>query len=116
MNKADVPFNATAVAPVKFVPVMLTVVPAMPFAGEKLVIVGAGTADVTVKFEVELALPFGVVTEIFPVVAPLGTVAVIWLPLFTRNVAPVPLNETAEVPVRFSPVIVTEAPVLPLVG
>jgi hypothetical protein len=34
--------NLTAVAPVKFVPAIVTEVPAGPLAGEKPVIVGAG--------------------------------------------------------------------------
>ena len=38
---AVVPLNRTAVAPVKFVPLIVTLVPAGPLAGVKLVIVGA---------------------------------------------------------------------------
>ena len=37
---AVVPLNRTAVAPVKFVPVIVTLVPVGPLAGVKLVIVG----------------------------------------------------------------------------
>jgi hypothetical protein len=37
---ALVPLNETAVAPVKFVPLMVTLVPTDPLVGEKLVIVG----------------------------------------------------------------------------
>src|SRR6185503_16026541 len=36
------PLNRTAVAPVKFVPVIVTLVPTGPLVGVKLVIVGAG--------------------------------------------------------------------------
>jgi hypothetical protein len=36
------PLNRTAVAPVKFVPLMVTLAPAEPLAGVKLVIAGAG--------------------------------------------------------------------------
>jgi hypothetical protein len=67
-------------------------------------------AVVTEKLFVELALPFGVVTEIFPLVAPLGTVAVIWVALITVKEAEVPLKATAVAPVRFVPVIVTDVP------
>ena len=40
------PLNVTAVAPVKFVPLSVTLVPTGPLVGVKLVIVGAGTASV----------------------------------------------------------------------
>jgi hypothetical protein len=78
-----VPLSLTEVAPVKFVPVIVTDVPTVPPAGVKLVMVGEETVAVTVKFDAELALPAEVVTETFPVVAPLGTVAVICVALFT---------------------------------
>ena len=79
-------------------------------------IVGAGTATVTLKLFVELALPLAVVTEILPVVAPFGTVAAIWVGLLTAKEAKVPLNETAVAPERLLPVIVTLAPTGPLEG
>ena len=78
-----VPFSFTEVAPVKFVPVIVTDVPTGPLVGVKDVTVGALVVAVTVKLAVELALPPEVVTETFPVVAPLGTVAVICVALFT---------------------------------
>ena len=43
VNVADVPLKLTAVAPVKLVPVRVTVVPTAPLKGVKEVIVGAGT-------------------------------------------------------------------------
>ena len=64
---AFTPLNATAVAPVKFVPVIVTLVPTGPLVGAKLVIVGAGT---TVKLLALVAVPPGVVTLTGPVVAP----------------------------------------------
>ena len=64
---AVVPLNLTAVAPVKFVPLIVTLVPAGPVAGVKVVIVG-GLA-VTVKLLALVAVPAGVVTLIGPVVA-----------------------------------------------
>ena len=106
----------TAVAPLRFVPVIVTAVPAGPLDGAKLVIVGEETVAVTVKFDDEVAFPTEVVTEIFPVVAPLGTVAVIWVALFAVKVAPVPLNETADTPFRFVPVTTTLVPTGPLAG
>ena len=70
----------------------------------------------TVKVVAEVAVPFGVVTEIAPVVAAAGTVVVIWLALVTAKVAAVPLNFTEVVPVKLVPLMVTEAPADPLVG
>ena len=67
------PLNATAVAPVKFVPLIVTLVPTGPLVGVKLVIVG-GLA-VTVKGLALVAVPPAVVTLTGPVVAPVGTVA-----------------------------------------
>ena len=67
------PLNRTAVAPVKFVPLMATLVPAGPLVGVKLVIVG-GLA-VTVKLLALVAVPPDVVTLSAPVEAPAGTVA-----------------------------------------
>jgi len=80
----------------------------------KLVIVGA--VGVTVKALGEAALPPGVVTRIEPVVAPAGTLVVIWVALCTVKVAEVPLKESADVPVKFAPVMVTLVPEAPLVG
>ena len=72
---ALVPLNPTAVAPPRFVPVIVTAVPAAPLAGLKPVIVGAGPG--TVKLLVLVAVPLGVVTVIGPVPAPAGTVVLI---------------------------------------
>jgi len=107
--------NCTSVAPVKFFPVMTTVVPTGPLVGAKDVIVGAATV-VTVKFAPLVAVPNGVVTLILPVTAPTGTVALIWVAEFTAKLAPTPPNRTAVAPVKAVPVIVTAAPALPLVG
>ena len=73
MKIAAVPLNLTADAPVKFVPVIVTLVPTGPLAGVKLVIVGA--LALTVKLAELVAVPPGVVTLTGPVVAPAGTVA-----------------------------------------
>ena len=69
---AALPLNRTALAPVKFKPVIVTPVPTGPFVGVKLVIVGAG---MTVKLVALVAVPPAVVTLTGPVVAPVGTVA-----------------------------------------
>ena len=70
---ALVPLNVTDEAPVKFVPLIVTVNPTCPLVGVKLVMVGA--LAVTVKLLALVAVPPGVVTLSGPVVAPLGTVA-----------------------------------------
>jgi hypothetical protein len=66
------PLNVTAVAPLKFVPPIVTLVPTGPLVGVTLVIVGGLT---TVKLLALVAVPPGVVTLTGPVVAPAGTVA-----------------------------------------
>src|SRR5256885_850452 len=69
---ALVPLNRPAVTPVKFVPLMVTFVPAGPPGGLKSVMVG-GTS--TVKLLALDAVPPDVVTLNGPVVAPAGTAA-----------------------------------------
>jgi hypothetical protein len=64
----------------------------------------------TVNGEALVAVPPGVVTDIVPVVAAVGTVAVICVALLTANVAAVPLMFTAVAPVKFVPVMTTEEP------
>ena len=64
----------TLVAPVKSEPVIVTRWPARPDVGEKPVICGGG-ADTVNELEL-VAVPSGVVTEIGPLVVPLGTAAV----------------------------------------
>src|SRR5262245_66524282 len=88
---ADVPLNVTLVAPVKFVPVIVTAVPTGPLAGANDVIVGG---CVTVKSPELVALPAGVATPIFPVVAPAGTGASTRVLEATTKLADLPLNVT----------------------
>src|SRR5438093_3212745 len=110
---ALVPLNRTAVAPVKLVPLIVTLVPTGPLVGVKLEMVGGFT---TVKLPALLAVPPAVVTLIGPVVAPAGTVAVIAVAEFTVNRRAVPMNRTALAPVKLVPLIVTLVPTGPLVG
>lgn len=63
-----------------------------------------------------VAVPPAVVTEIVPVVAPVGTVVEMLLASVTENVADVPLNFTDVAPTKFVPVKVTAVPTCPLVG
>jgi hypothetical protein len=69
---AAVPLNLTDVAPVRFVPLIATLVPTNPLVGEKPEIVGGSS---TVKLPALVAVPPGVVTLSGPVVVPAGTVA-----------------------------------------
>jgi hypothetical protein len=116
---AETPLKRTAVAPVKFVPLTRTEVPTGPLVGLNDVIVGAPVV-VTVKFVELVAVPSGLVTAIGPVVAPAGTVVVIFCGLSIVNVADVPLKVTlvtlGSLPLKFWPWIVTEVPTGPLVG
>jgi hypothetical protein len=72
--------------------------------------------SITVKAVALVAVPPGVVTAIGPVVARAGTVAVILVSETTMKVARVPLNLTAEAPVKPVPMMVTDVPAVPLVG
>jgi hypothetical protein len=110
---ALVPLNRAAEAPVKFVPLIVTLVPTGPLPGVKLETVGG---LMTVKLPALLAVPAGLVTLIGPLVAPVGTVAVIVVAEFAVKLALVPLNRTAEALVKLVPLMVTVAPGGPLVG
>src|SRR5882757_9349093 len=119
VTEAAIPLNDTFapfiwVEP-KFDPVMVTAAPTAPDGGERVVILGAGR---TVKLTPLLAL-FETVTTTFPVVAPLGTVAVILDAPQAVAVAAVPLNFTVLEPwldPKFEPLITTDAPTAPEVG
>src|SRR5258705_302260 len=111
---AFTPLNRTAVAPVKLVPLIVTLVPTGPLVGVKLVMVGP--LAVTVKLLALVAVPPEVVTLIGPVVAPPGTVAVIDVDEFTVKFALAPLKGTAVAPVKLAPAIVTLVPTGPLAG
>jgi len=109
---AAVPPKLTAVAPVKLVPVIVTVAPIAALVGVKLVIVGAGTNVNPTR----VAAPPGVVTLTLPEV-PDATTAVMLVAETTLNdVAAVPPKLTAVAPVKLVPVIVTVAPIAALVG
>jgi hypothetical protein len=81
------------------------------------VIVGAPVV-VTVKFVELVAVPSGLITAIGPVVAPVGTVAVIFCGLSIVNVTDAPLKVTLVTsgPLKLLPWIVTDVPTGPLVG
>ena len=75
------------------VPLIVTVVPAVPIVGVKLVIVGASEAA-TVKDVLLETLLADVVTVIGPVVAPVGTLVMICVAVAETTVAVTPLNVT----------------------
>jgi hypothetical protein len=112
---AAVPLMLTAVVPVKFVPVSVTVQPADPLAGEKLLIVG-GPGEVGVKLLLLHVVPLAVFTLIQPLSAPPGTVAVICVSELTVKLAGTRKKVIAVAPVKFVPVIVTVVPIVPLAG
>ena len=70
----------------------------------------------TLNVAVEVAVPAGVVTEMWPVTAPAGTVAVIDVGETILNRVMCPSNFTRDALLKFSPVIVTRIPSGPLVG
>jgi hypothetical protein len=104
---AAVPPKETAVAPVKFLPFIVTVPPLPTVAGVKDVTVGAdGVLNVNPADDAD---PPGVVTITLPV-EPVPTVTVMLMAEFAVIVAGVPPRVTEVAPVKFLPVITTEAP------
>jgi hypothetical protein len=89
-----VPLNLTVLfvgVALKFVPMMVTVVLTGPEIGVKEVMVGNAVV-VTVKSVALVAVLPATVTEIFPVVAPTGTVVVIEVAVLAMTTDVVPLN------------------------
>jgi hypothetical protein len=71
---------------------------------------------VTVNFAVLVPVPPGAVTEIGPVEAAAGTVAVILVSDLTVNLLAAPLNCSAVAPVNPDPFTITEVPIVPEAG
>ena len=111
---AATPPKVTLLVPVRPVPVITTTAPGGPLVGLNPDTVGPTT---TVKTAELVAVPPGVVTTIFPVIAPVGTVAVTCVSEFTvKVVAATPPKVTLLVWVNPVPVITTAVPTGPLVG
>jgi hypothetical protein len=109
---AAVPPKLTPVAPLKFVPIIVTVTACAALVGVKEVIVGGG---INVKPPC-VAVPPGVVTEIIPL-APAPRTALICVgEMIVKLAAAVPPKLTAETPIKFVPLIVTVPPAPILVG
>src|SRR6185436_2375756 len=95
----------------KFVPLIVTIVPTGPETGLIEVIVGAPKLK-----PASVAVPFGVVTDTLPL-DPAPTVAVIVVDeLMIKDAAVVAPNFTCVVPVKLVPVIVTTVPATPTIG
>ncbi len=90
---AATPLKRTALAPEKYVPLIVTDVPTGPLVGENDVTVGATEAVTVNAAEVDVD-PTGVLTRTGPLVAPAGTVARISLAETSVKVADFPLNAT----------------------
>src|SRR5437879_6010812 len=113
MLVALTPLNATALVPVKFVPVIVTPVPTGPLVGVKLAIVGG---LLTVKLVELIAVAPGAVRLTGPVGAPVGTSACVPVPDVLVEPSITPLTVTAVAPVKVVPLIVTPVPASPLPG
>ena len=97
---------------------MLTEVPATPIVGVKLLMVGATPCETVNGVEL-VALPLGDITEIGPVVAPVGTWTTNCVAEAELIVAAVPLKFTVSwlaVAENPDPEIVTVVPTGPLCG
>lgn len=121
---AGMPLKVTPTAPVRFSPVIVTVVPPGPLPGKNKPMAGrVPVGGVTVKLVALVPVPPMLVTAMGPVVAPEGTTATIVVSESVENIADVPLKVTAktwvvggEDPMKLVPVIVTDVPTGPLVG
>src|SRR6478609_9939743 len=103
--------------PRKLLPEIATFVPTGPPDGKNDDTTGGLPVVVTVKLVELNPVPSGVETEIGPVVAPLGTVALMLVSELTvKLVAALVLKATPVAPVKPVPVMETFVPTGPLVG
>jgi hypothetical protein len=109
---AAVPPKLTAVAPVKLVPVKVTVAPVATLVGVNEVMTGAGIKEKPAS----AAVPPGVVTLTFPEVPAATTAVMLVAEITLKEVAAVPPKLTAVAPVKFVPLKVTVAIGPALVG
>lgn len=109
--------NRTTLAPFRFVPLIVTVVPVRPLAGVNDEIVGVSPVTVKVCGLVTVPLtPLLLVTVTLPVIAVDGTVAFSVVAETKVLLAATPLNLTALPELKPVPVMVTEVPRGPLAG
>jgi hypothetical protein len=110
-DPAATPLKVTFELALKPTPLIVTVVPAGPLAGENELNESVGVNAVAL-----VAVPPPVVTVIFPAVIPLGAVTVIWVAVSVCAGATTPLNFTVA-PAMFVPWIVTTVvPATPVAG
>ena len=110
---AGTPPKLTAVAPLRFVPVIEMVLPVPPNTGEKEAIVGGGCTYVNPGSE---EVPYGLVTTTFPE-APAPTIAlIVVLFIMVNEDAATPPKLTAVTSEKLLPVNVTVVVVVPVVG
>jgi hypothetical protein len=109
---AFVPPNLTAVALVKFVPVIVIVLPGPALAGVNEVTVGAGT---NVK-PVFVPVPPCAVTNTLPEVPEATTAVIVPEDITVNEVADVPPKRTIVAPVKLLPLMVTVVPAPAAVG
>src|SRR5262245_20797583 len=112
-KSAATPPNSMRVTSFSPSPRTVTTVPAGPLVGLKDPIEGGSP---TTKSSWLVPVPAGVVTLIFPELAPAGTAVRITSPEITANSARVPSNVTAVAPVNPVPRRVTGVPTTPSVG
>ena len=118
-TNAVTPLNFTTLfdgVVLKFDPEIIIVAPTAPLPGENPEIDGEAN---TAKLDPLVMVTPLTVTSIGPVLAPFGTVVVIVVEVDAVTVAVVPLNLTTlfvGVKLKFVPVMVTVAPIAPLVG
>jgi hypothetical protein len=123
VTPARVPLNFTMLSAVtgeKFVPTIVTLVPVVPVAGEKLVMdkLDAGVV-LNVKLFVDVTSSLPTSTVILPVVPPTGAATVRLVVVAEVTGVTTPLNLTtlfAGVGEKFVPVKVTTVPSVPAVG
>ena len=105
----------TAFAPIKFVPVIVTVAPNMALVGVKEVMVGTG--GVVYVNPAKLAVPPpGTVTLMLPVAPEFTTAVIVVGETTVAENAAVPPKFTVEFPAKLVPVMVTVLPDVALVG
>lgn len=111
-EETSVPPKRTAVALLKLVPVMVTIVPVIPLVGVKEEMVGDGM-NVNPGNDI---VPPRVVTETLPEVPPATTAVILVAETTVNEVAAVPPKLTTVAPVKLFPVMVTVVPLPALVG
>lgn len=108
-DAAGVPPKDTAVTPDRFLPLMVTIVPALADAGLNEVITGlVGEAKVNPGWN---TLPLGVVRFTFPLAPPPITAFICTGEMIVNEAAGTPPKDTADTPAKLVPAIATVSPV-----